>query len=63
MLERGFLMGGAFYPTLAHTEDHVQRCLDAADEVVPELADAAASGDVTARLPGPIKRSGFARLT
>jgi len=63
MLERGFLMGGAFYPTLAHTEDHIQRCLDAADEVVPELAAAAASGDVTARLPGPIKRSGFARLT
>ena len=63
MLERGYLMGSAFYPTLAHTQEHVQRCLDVAHEVVPELADAAGSGDVAARLDGPVKSSGFARLT
>jgi glutamate-1-semialdehyde 2,1-aminomutase len=63
MLEHSFLAGGAFYPTLAHEERHVELYLRAAESVFVELAEALRRGDVTARIGGPVKQSGFARLT
>jgi glutamate-1-semialdehyde 2,1-aminomutase len=63
MLDRGFLAGGGFYPTLAHDERHVAAYLAAADAVFPELADAARAGDATRRLGGRVRHAGFARLT
>lgn len=62
MLEHGILAGGAFYPSLAHTDQHVSAYLGAADEVFAELAQAIAQDDVADRLGGPIRHSGFARL-
>lgn len=44
MLEEGFLATGGFYPTLAHTEEHVARFAAALDRVFPRLAEVAAKG-------------------
>jgi glutamate-1-semialdehyde 2,1-aminomutase len=63
MLRHGFLAGGAFYPTLAHQDRHVDSYLAAVDTVFAELADALRCGDVRARIGGPVKQSGFMRLT
>jgi len=62
MLERGFLAGTSIYPTMAHTEEIVSLYGEAIDEVFGEIADALASGDVKARLKGPVAHSGFRRL-
>ena len=62
MLDRGFLTGSGFYPSLAHTEQHVQAYLAAADAVFAELADAIRCGDAARRLGGPIRHQGFARI-
>jgi glutamate-1-semialdehyde 2,1-aminomutase len=62
MLERGFLAGASFYPSLAHEERHVAAYLAACDEVFRELAAAVKAGDAKARIGGAVKQSGFARL-
>jgi glutamate-1-semialdehyde 2,1-aminomutase len=62
MLARGILTGGAFYPSLAHTNKHVDRYLAAAEEIFAELAEAACQGDAARRIGGPVRHSGFARL-
>lgn len=62
MLGHGFLTGGAFYPSLAHRPEHVDRYLAAAEEVFAELGEAICQGDVADRIGGPIRHSGFARL-
>jgi glutamate-1-semialdehyde aminotransferase len=62
MLRRGFLAGAAFYPSLAHTAEHVDRYLAAAEEVFAELGTSIRQGDTAARIGGPVRHSGFARL-
>lgn len=63
MLDRGFLAGSGFYPTLAHQPEHLDAYSTAADAVCAELAEAVQKGDIRSRLDSPIKHSGFARLT
>ncbi len=63
MLEHGFLSGGAFYPTLAHTERHVKAYLEAVGLVFKELADAIQQNNIGERLGGAVRHSDFARLT
>ncbi len=63
MLARGILAGGGFYASLAHTDQHVDTYLAAAEEVLPELAEAISQGDIENRIGGPVRHSGFARLT
>lgn len=63
MLEKGFLLGSGFYPSLAHENRHVDACLAAANEIFPEIAEAIHNGDVLSRLGGPVRHTGFARLT
>lgn len=63
MLDRGFLAGSAFYPTFAHTESHVREYADAAADVFGIIAACGADGGIEKRLRGPIKHSGFQRLT
>ena len=63
MLGHGFLSGDAFYPCLTHTPQHVDRYLAAAEEVFAELGEAVRQGDVLSRIGGPVRHSGFARLT
>jgi len=62
MLQRGFLLGSGFYPSLAHQTYHVGACVAAADEVFAELSEAIQAGDAAARLPGQVKHGGFERL-
>ncbi|MDD4286958.1 MAG: aminotransferase class III-fold pyridoxal phosphate-dependent enzyme [Candidatus Peribacteraceae bacterium] len=63
MLERGFLAGGAFYATFAHSEQHVKAYLQACREVFPSLASALQSGTLSSLLKGPSAHAGFQRLT
>ncbi len=63
LLQHGFLAGGAFNATLAHQPRHVEAYLAALDEVFPILASAIRAGDVAQRIGGPVKHSGFTRLT
>lgn len=62
MLDRGFLAGPGFYPTLAHTDDIVERYGEAVDEVFGQIAAALAEGDIEKHLRGPVAHSGFKRL-
>ena len=63
MLQRGYLAGGAFNATLAHEPRHVDSYLNALDEVFAELAKGIAKDDIAKRIGGPVKHTGFARLT
>ncbi len=63
MLDRGYLATSISYPTLAHTEQHVDDYLDAASEVFAEISDGIAQGDIEDRLQTPVRQTGFQRLT
>lgn len=63
MLEHGILAGLGFYATLAHESSHIERYLNAANAIFPELAIAIEKGDIDARIGGPVRHAGFARLT
>jgi hypothetical protein len=63
MLDRGFLASGAFYASYAHEPQHIDAYLTAVGEVFDTVARAAAAGDVSRHLRGPVKHSGFERLT
>jgi glutamate-1-semialdehyde 2,1-aminomutase len=62
MLKHGILAGPGFYVCLAHRLEHVDAYLAAADEIFAELAEAIRCGDAAARIGGPVRHSGFARL-
>jgi glutamate-1-semialdehyde 2,1-aminomutase len=62
MLAHEFLAGGSCSLTLAHQAHHIERYLDALDEVFAELREAMKAGDIVARLGGPVKHSTFTRL-
>ena len=63
MLDRGYLAGNSFYPTLAHTKQHVNDFIDAATEVFVELNESIAKDDLVSRLKTPVRQTGFQRLT
>lgn len=63
MLGHGILATSGFYPCWSHTTQHVERYLEAADKVLHEVARAIERDDVGERIGGPVKHSGFARLT
>lgn len=63
MLDRGYLASGQFYASYAHEPKHLDAYLAAVDEVFGLIAQAAQADDVSRRLRGPIKHSGFQRLT
>lgn len=63
MLKRGFLACGGFNATLAHERHHVIAYLDAIDKVFAEIRKAIDTGKIAKQIGGPIKHSGFARLT
>lgn len=62
MLARGFLAGTSIYATLAHTDEILALYGEAIDEVFAEIAAALATGDLLARLTGPVAHTGFRRL-
>ncbi len=62
MLDKGFLCGGAFYPTLAHNDQAIEAFAQAAEPVLAELSQAIRAGDVMQRIGGKVRHSGFRRL-
>jgi len=63
MLARGFLAGTALYPTLAHTDEVVERYGEAIDDVFAEMAEVLTAGNnVATHLDGPVAHSTFKRL-
>jgi glutamate-1-semialdehyde aminotransferase len=63
MLEKGFLATTSFYSSYAHKDEHVNKYLDAVDEVFDTLAEAITKNNPEKYLKGPVCHSGFARLT
>lgn len=63
MLDHGYLVGSGFYPTMAHTEQHVDDFIAAASEVFAELRESMSKDDLESRLQTPVKQNGFQRLT
>ena len=63
MLDRGFLASGQVYASYAHEPQHIDAYLGAVSVVFEKLARVAADGDVSRNLRGPVKHSGFQRLT
>jgi hypothetical protein len=65
MLNRGFLTGGGFYPSLPHQEHHITAYINAAESVFAEMAAAIQQADVLQRLGDAgtqVRHSGFTRL-
>ena len=63
MLDEGFLATTAFYAMAAHTDEHVDRYLDAVDRSFAELSGLLNSGELMRSLTGPPAVAGFKRLT
>jgi glutamate-1-semialdehyde 2,1-aminomutase len=63
MLDRGYLASTQLYVSYAHQPDIVEKYLQTVGEVFGHVAKAIASGDVRKQLRGPVKHSGFQRLT
>lgn len=62
MLDRGILSGPSIYPTLAHTDEHIDRYATAIEDVFASLARALENDTVDSLLRGPVAISGFKRL-
>jgi glutamate-1-semialdehyde 2,1-aminomutase len=63
MLDRGFLAGGSFYPSYAHTDEQLKAYLAAVAEIFPLIRAAQEAGAVVDALRGPVAHTGFTRLT
>jgi len=64
MLKKGFLAGGAVYATYAYNEKIINAYLDTADKIFERIAKfTKESASIVSLLEGPIKHSGFKRLT
>jgi len=62
MLERGFLASNIFYAMFAHTEEHVKKYLEAADDAFAFISDAIYEGNPEKHLLGEPSTAGFKRL-
>ena len=63
MLDRGFLASTSFYATYAHQPYHLDSYLQSVNEVFGIVAQAIEQHNIRQRLRGPIKHTGFQRLT
>ena len=63
MLKKGYLASTVVYISYAHTNEIIDRYLEAAGEVLVKIADAMKTDTLEAMLDGPVCHSGFKRLT
>jgi glutamate-1-semialdehyde 2,1-aminomutase len=63
MLKAGYMAASRVQLTLAHQPHHVEAYAAAAEPVFAELAEAIEKGDIEQRIGGPVKQTGFQRLT
>jgi len=62
MLELGFLAGLTIYPTIAHTDEIVNRYCVAIDNVFSKIANNVRNNNISDAMNGPVAHSGFKRL-
>ncbi len=65
MLERGFLAGAAYYPTICHTPEVISKYVEAIDEVFAIIGEVLKEDDVNAineMINGNVVSKGFGRL-
>ncbi|MFC1546675.1 aminotransferase class III-fold pyridoxal phosphate-dependent enzyme [bacterium] len=63
MLERGFLASTAFYVSYAHTEEIIEKYINALDESFAVIAEAVLSNNIRKYLKTETCHAGFKRLT
>lgn len=63
MLDRGFLSSNLFYAMYAHQNEHVEKYLQAVDDVFAEISEAHQAGNLEKQLKGRPASEGFKRLT
>ncbi len=63
MLYRGYLATGSVYVSYAHRSEDVKQYLDVVDEVFGIVSNAISKNNVKNLLKGPVKHTGFQRLT
>lgn len=63
MLKAGYLAVPKVQLTLAHQPHHVEAYANSLQPVFQELAESIEKGDIEERIGGPVKHSGFQRLT
>lgn len=63
MLSRGFLAYPTVFVSYAHKNSHVEKYLNACDEVFALIKKAVDSNTVLQELKGPVRHAGFKRLT
>ena len=63
MLAAGYLATSSVCVTMVHEPRHVQAYEQAMDPVFAEIAEAIERDDIERRIGGPVRSSGFARLT
>ncbi len=62
MLDRGILAANRFYPSYAHTAQHLKVYFKALDEVFAVIKKSIDDGSIKKRLRGPVANVGFQRL-
>jgi glutamate-1-semialdehyde aminotransferase len=63
MLDRGYLASAQLYASFAHTPALVEAYIGAVGEAFGLVGQALKNGDLRSKLRGPVKHSGFKRLT
>lgn len=63
MLKKGFLATNSYYSSYAHKQEHLDKYLNAVDDVFAFIARATKEGNLNKYLNGPICHSGFKRLS
>ncbi len=63
MLKKGFLASTTFYPMWAHTPEHVEQYLNAADQVFAQIRRHLQDDTLEAHLQGQPSAAGFKRIT
>jgi glutamate-1-semialdehyde 2,1-aminomutase len=63
MLDRGYLAGSGFYVSYAHTEALVDTYLEEVERVFRTIREVAESGGFATALRGPVRHTGFRRLS
>ena len=63
MLAAGYLATSSVCVTMVHEPRHVQAYEQAMDPIFAEIAEAIERDDIERRIGGPVRSSGFARLT
>lgn len=63
MLDRGYIASTQLYASYAHEPAIVEAYLQACGEAFTAIGEALKNGDIAQKLRGPVKHSGFQRLT